>query len=155
MSFRDTTTYEARVAAAALGCGICGGTIVDPANGGDPFSAGPYQGRYWCADCWTLYYDEHPEHLADDSTKRFIRAEAQAIRKARETRGWELLHEDGGHRAYLTERGTLLLMLSPREGYGAGEFHPDDFQMLLRMLAAVDQKGVPGFTFAAAAADSF
>jgi len=80
--FRETLTYKIRVAAANLGCGICGGTIVDPVDGGDPFSGGPYQGRYWCASCWTLYYAEHPEHLADESTKKFIALEAAEIRKA-------------------------------------------------------------------------
>ncbi len=151
MSFRDSPTYKVRASAAALGCGICGGVIVDPINGGDPFSAGPYQGRYWCENDWTLYYDEHPEHLADEATRRFVRAEADQIRKSR---GWELLYEEGDHRAYLTERGTLLLKLAPREGYGAGEFHPDDFQLLLRALTEIDRKGVPGFTFTSAPADS-
>lgn len=151
MSFRDTSTYRARAAAAALGCGICGGVIVDPINGGDPFSAGPYQGRYWCDQDWTLYYDEHPEHLADEATKRYVKAEAEQIRK---NRGWELLYEEGENRVYLTERGTLLFRLSAREGYGAGEYHPDDFQMLLRALSEVDRKGISGFTFSSEPADS-
>jgi hypothetical protein len=149
MDFRDGPVYRVRASAAALGCGICGGEIVDPINGGDPFSVGPYQGRYWCADCWTLYYDEHPEHLCDEATRRFVRAEADQIRKGR---GWELLHEEGDHRAYLTERGTLLVKLAPREGYGAGEFHPDDFQVLVRILGEVDRKGIPGFTLVPAPA---
>lgn len=151
MSFRDSMTYQVRAAAATLGCGICGGPIVDPINGGDPFSFGPYAGRYWDADCWTLYYDEHPEHLADEATRRFVKAEAEQIRK---NRGWELLFEEGDNRVYLTERGTLLFKLAAREGYGAGEYHPDDFQLLLRALTEVDHKGVPGFTFTSEPADS-
>lgn len=133
-----------RADAAAQGCGICGGPIVDPENGGDPFSTGPYQGRYWCEQDWTLYYNDHPEHLADDATKRFIAAEAEEIRKSR---GWELLFEEGEHKVYLTARGTLLFRLAPRPGYGAGEYHPEDFQLLLRALTEVDQKKIDGFQF--------
>lgn len=143
--FRETSTYKVRAAAAALGCGICGGAIADPENGGDAFSAGPYAGRYWCQNCWTLYLNDHPEHLADDATKRFIAAEATEIRK---NRGWELLYEEGESRVYLTERGTILLKLAPREGYGAGEYHPEDFQLLARIFSEIDRKGIPGFTFA-------
>lgn len=144
MSFRDSPTYHARAAAAALGCGACGGAIVDPINGGDPFSGGPYQGRYLCQACWTCFYDEHPDYLADDASRRYVAAEAAAIRKSR---GWELLFEEGDHKVYLTARGTLLIKLAPREGYGAHEYHPEDFQLLLRALAEIDQKGVVGFTF--------
>lgn len=149
--FRETVTYKIRTAAASLGCGICGGAIVDPINGGDPFSGGPYIGRYWCADCHTLYYSEHPEHLADDATKRFVAAEAAEIRKGR---GWELLYEEGGNKVYLTKRGTVLLRLEPREGYGAGEYHPEDFQLLARIFTEIDRKGIAGFMFSSTPANS-
>jgi hypothetical protein len=149
--FRETPTYKVRAAAAALGCGICGGSIVDPVEGGDPFSAGPYLGRYWCSSCWTIYYSEHPEHLADDATRRLIGMEAAAIRKGR---GWELVYEEGENKVYFTERGTLLLKLAPREGYGAGEYHPEDFQLLARIFAEIDRKGFAGFTFSSVPANS-
>jgi hypothetical protein len=144
MEFRETKAYQVKAAAAAMGCGMCGGPVVDPINGGDPFSSGPYQGRYWCAECWTLYHSDHPEHLADQATVKFIAAEAAEIRKSR---GWELLFEEGENRVFLTERGTILFQWKPREGYGAGEYHPEDFQLLLRSLAEIDTKGIQGFTF--------
>lgn len=143
LDFRESATYRMRAAAAALGCGICGGLIPDPISGGEPFMSGPYQGRYWCPSCWVLYYHDHPEHLADEATKRFIAKEAEEIRRQR---GWEILFEESDNRIYLTGRGTLLFRMAPREGYGAGEYHPDDFQLLLRAIAEVERKAIPGFT---------
>lgn len=142
MAYSDSPAYAANLAAAGLGCGICGGLVRTPPSS-DPFSQGPYRGRYWCADCWTLYWDEHPHHLADSASRRYNASEATRIRKER---GWELLYEEGENRAYLTERGTLIMMLAPMEGFGLGEYHPEQFQTLLKILKAVDQKAIYGFT---------
>jgi len=135
---------EANLAAARLGCGICGGVVRQP-PASDPFSKGPYQGRYWCSDCWTLYWHDHPEHLADSATKLYVAIEAAQIRA---TRSWTILFEDGQNKAYLTERGTLVITLAPVEGFGPGEYLPDQFQILVRILREVDRKGLPGFTLA-------
>lgn len=81
----DPKEYQARVRAAKLGCGVCGAALhrrESPA--GDPFSTGGYKGRYWCSDCWTLWYDEHPEHLADDESRQYIAKEAERIRSDRQ-----------------------------------------------------------------------
>lgn len=146
MAYSDSPGYAANIAAAGLGCGICGGLIRTPPSS-DPFSQGPYRGRYWCVDCWTLYWDEHPEHLADASSRRYNAEEAAKIRK---NRGWEVLFEDGENRVYLTERGTIIILLEPKEGFGIGEYHPEQFQTLLRMIRELDQKQIYGFTLSPA-----
>lgn len=145
MAYTDSPAYAANVAAAALGCGICGAEIVLPEAHGisDPFSQGPYRGRYWCMNCWVVYWDEHPEHLADAASRRYVAEEARQIRKSR---GWELLFEEGENKVYLTERGTVIIMLEPMDGFGVGEYHPDQFQTLLRMIKELDQKKITGFT---------
>jgi hypothetical protein len=133
---------QRNMAAALLGCGLCGGAVRTP-PASDPFSTGSYAGRYWCADCWTLYWHEHPEHLADSPSRLYVAKEAQRIRCAR---GWELLFEEGDNKAFLTERGTLMIQLSPVEGFGVGEYHPDQFRVLVRALREIDRKNVPGFS---------
>ena len=142
MAYSDSPAFHANEAAAALGCGVCGGSVRMPPSS-DPFSQGPYRGRYWCADCWTVYWDEHPHHLADAASRRYVAEQAREIRK---TRGWELLFEEGENRAYLTERGTLIISLAPIEGFGLGEYHPDQFQVLLRAIHEIDKKNIHGFT---------
>lgn len=78
----DPKVFTRRIHAARRGCGGCGTKISMP-PAGDPFSAGTHKDRYWCPDCWTLYYDEHPEHLADQETRLFVSKEALKIRQAR------------------------------------------------------------------------
>lgn len=150
MAYKDSPAAAANEAAARLGCGICGGAIRLSPNASDPFSEGPYRGRYWCADCWTLYWHEHPEHLADAASKRYVSEQATRIKK---DRGWELLFEEGENRAYLTERGTLIINLMPMEGFGVGEYHPEQFQALIKALHEIDKKNIYGFTLAPAPAE--
>ncbi len=139
--------------AASFGCGICGGAIQsgrrcgmcqgqNPPPSGDPFQDGPYRGRYWCSDCWSVYWSEHPEHLADEATRQFVAQEAARIRNER---GQELLHQEGENRVYLTGRGSIIIMLQPMEGFGLWEFHPDQYQALLRAMRELDRKEIPGF----------
>jgi len=143
----DPKTYIVRVNAGKLGCPICHGAIRCPAGrapAGDPFSAGPYQGRYWCADCWTLYYDEHTEHLADADTREFVSDEAKKIRLDRLRQGAEMIYEDGENRAFLTERGTILFDLKSSVPLQPSEFDPERFAALLKAVQAVKGK-VPGY----------
>jgi hypothetical protein len=144
MAYSDSPEYAANIEAAALGCGLCGGHVQTPSKmSSDPFSQGPYRGRYWCHDCWALYWDEHPECLADSASRRYNAEEATRIRKGRH---WEILFEDGENHVYLTERGTIIILLEPKEGFGVGEYHPEQFQTLLRMIRELDQKQIYGFT---------
>jgi hypothetical protein len=144
------------VRAAQEGCGECGGPLKLPSNGipaGDPFSAGRYQGRYLCGDCWTLYYDEHPEELADQESRRFVSQEADRIRVERglSIEVPEMLFQEGDSRAHLMPNGTVRIQIARTSGIGSEEFDPARFQILVRALRAIDQKGVSGFTFLSAA----
>lgn len=140
----DPKSYIIRVNAAKMGCALCGaqGLRIPPA--GDPFSSGPYQGRYWCADCWTLYYDEHPVHLADIETRQFVSEEAKQIRLDRLRKGAELVYEDGDNRIFLTERGTLLIDLKGTVPLQPCEYDPEKFGALLRAIQGVQGK-IPGY----------
>lgn len=143
----DPKTYILRVNAGKLGCAICHGVIRVPAGrapAGDPFQAPPYQGRYWCADCWTLYYDEHPKHLTDAETREFIADEAKKIRLDRLRNGAEIIYEDGENRAFLTERGTILFDLHSAVTLQPMEFDPERLNALIKALGAVKGK-VPGY----------
>lgn len=93
-------------------------------------------------DCWVLYWNEHPGHLADERTRRFISDEAARIRHEK---GRELLHQEGETRVYLTERGSIVIMLEPVEGFGPNEFHPDQYRALVRAMRELDRKEIPGF----------
>lgn len=136
----SVAALKARDAAAKLGCAQCQGPIrVPPA--GDPFSQGPYRGRYLCADCWTLYWDEHPEDLADDASRQYVREEAKQIRLKR---GAEVLYEEGQNRVYLSNRGTLVFDIRSAVQTAENEFDPERFQLLVRAVKAVSGK-VPGY----------
>ena len=143
----DPKTYILRVNAGKLGCAICHAVLRVPAGrapAGDPFSAGPYQGRYWCADCWTLYYDEHTEHLADADTREFVSEEAKKIRLDRLRNGAEMIYQDGENRAFLTERGTILFDIPAAVVLQPMEFDPDRYNAMVKALHAVKGK-VPGY----------
>lgn len=141
----DPKVYAAKVEAAALGCAECKGSIKSPPVG-DPFSSGPYRGRYLCPDCWTLVYADHPEHLADAASVAYCKREADRIRTERAAKLGEILYQEGGSRAVLTQRGTLLLHLEGPPGYLPTEFDADRFALLLRALKEVDLKNIQGFS---------
>lgn len=139
----DPKAFILRVNSAKMGCAICKAPIrIPPA--GDPFPGGPYQGRYWCQDCWTIYYDEHPQHLADVETRQYIAEEAKAIKLARLRHGAELIYEQGENRVLLTDRGTILFDLQAGVPLQPTEYDPERFVALLRAIEAVKGK-VPGY----------
>lgn len=139
----DPKSFIIRVNAAKLGCAICKAPIrVPPA--GDPFPGGPYQGRYWCPDCWTIYYDQHPEHLADLESRQYVAEEAKAIKLARLRKGAEIIYEQGENRVLLTERGTVLFDIQSTVALQPCEFDPERFGALLKALDGIKGK-VPGY----------
>lgn len=146
--FESRESRDAAVQAAMLGCAICGGMVrVPPA--GDPFSGGPWRGRYLCQDDWTLYYSEHPEHLADQATVNYIKREAEKIKLERATKDAEILFKEGESMVFLTSSGTIAFRLEKSDSMASEEYDPARFELLVRALQAVDQAAVPGYTFAA------
>lgn len=140
----DPKSYIIRVNAAKQGCGICGTPARKLPPAGDPFSSGPYQGRYWCDDCWTLYYDEHPEHLADADTRAYVSEEAKRIRVLRLRKDAEMIYEEGENRVFLTERGTMLFDIPSSVPLQAVEFDPERFLAMMKAMEAVKGK-IPGY----------
>lgn len=149
------TAYQ-KIEVAKLGCPKCGGEIKYPPSplggvsercpAGDPFSKGEYKGRYLCSDCWIIIYSEHPEQLADQVTVAYCTREAERIKTERAAKAQEVLYQEGGSRAVLTARGTLLLHLEATPGHLATEFDPDRFALLLRALKEVDTKNIQGYS---------
>lgn len=139
--------YMAKINAARLGCGQCRAAVrIPPA--GPPFSSGPWRGRYLCADCWTLYWADHPEDLADQETYEYVTEQAREIRRKRESKiffeGAEVLYEDGQNRVFLSKRGTLLFDIRSTVEMGPQEYDPERFQSLVKAIKAVSGK-VPGY----------
>lgn len=136
--------------AAKLGCAQCGAQIRIPPSG-DPFSAGPCVGRYWCNSCWDVFYSEHPEHLADEESVEYVNRMARQVRIDRAMKESEVLFREGENVAILTSNGTLMLRLEKSSGMAGDEFDPDRFSLLMRALQAVERAAVPGYTEKAAA----
>jgi hypothetical protein len=127
-----------------VSCAQCGEKMTrDPAT--VPFQAGPYKGGFFCRECWVLYWDEHPELMADAASRQWAKMEARAIRVKRAGAGSELLFEEDGNRAYLTDRGTVLIDLKRLPFGGPDEYDGDRFRMLLKMAEAFRAKQVPGY----------
>jgi hypothetical protein len=125
----------------AVSCAQCSEKMMrDPAT--VPFQTGPYKGGFLCKECWILYWDEHPEILADASSRQWVKLEARAIRVKRAGSGAELLYEKDGNRAYLTDRGTVLIDLKRMPFGGPDEYDAARFQILLEMAKAFEAKGV-------------
>jgi hypothetical protein len=141
----DPKAYAAKVEAAKLGCAECKASVKNPPVG-DPFSSGPYRGRYLCSDCWTIVYAEHPEMLADPESVSFCKREAERIKTERAAKAGEVLYEEGPSRAVLTARGTLLLHLEVTPGHLGAEFDPDRYALLLRALKQVDTMNIVGYS---------
>lgn len=128
----------------ALLCAQCGAQMTrDPAT--VPFGSGPWKGGFLCKECWVLHWDEHPELLADAESRRWVSQEARSIRLKRVGGGAELLFEEGPHRAYLTERGTVIVDIARLPFGGPDEYDPDRFATLLRVAQALRDKKVPGY----------
>lgn len=124
-----------------VSCIQCGEKMTrDPAT--VPFQTGPYKGGFLCTECWVLYWDEHPEILADAASRQWVKAQARAILIKRAGAGSELLFEEDGNRAYLTDRGTVLIDLKRMPFGGPDEYDASRFQMLLKMAKAFEAKGV-------------
>jgi len=130
----DPKAYMARVFAARLGCGICKGRVRETPTG-DPFSKGPYVGRYWCTDCWTLYWDEHPDHLADDESRKYVRREATIIKLKR---GSQVLFEQGDDRVFRTAKGTIVFDFRTSKELAPNEFDSARMAVLLQALKAIE-----------------
>jgi len=138
------------VHAAKHGCGKCQAPIpwfkagLPPAGG--PFLSGQFKDRFWCNSCWTLYWDAHPEDLADEASRDVIAQEAAAIRMSRNSE--TLYNDDDGSRVFLTDRGTVVLSLALSPGCAPNEFDAARFQTLLRALQALDASRIQGFSMA-------
>lgn len=142
----DPRAYMTRIFAARMGCAQCGAAVrVPPA--GDPFSEGPYRGRYWCAECWTLYWDEHPDHLADQESRQYVAEEAKQIRLKR---GAQVLFEEGQSRVYLSKNGRLIFDIRSAREHAHNEYDVERFKALARAVKAIEGK-VPGYELAAGA----
>jgi len=126
----------AYVMAAKKGCAQCCGRLrIPPA--GPPFSGGPNVGRYLCADCWTLYYTEHTEHLADEDTKKFIAEEARKIFLRRQA---SVLYEDGPNKVYMSARGTMVFETHMDGNLAPLEFDARKLAWFMKAIAALQAK---------------
>jgi hypothetical protein len=129
----DAKAFMTRLQAARLGCGMCSAAVrVPPA--GEPFSSGPFIGRYWCGDCWTLYWDDHPDHLADEESRTYVREDAKRIRVRR---GSKVLYEEGESRVYRTSKGTYVFDLRTGKDLAQNEVDAAGLEILIRALKVV------------------
>lgn len=136
VSKEEAKAFMVRLQAARLGCGLCAGAVrVPPA--GDPFSKGPYIGRYWCMDCWTLYWDEHPEHLADEESRVYVREQAKRIRVRR---GSKMVYENGNDRVFVTSKGTLFLDFRTSGTLAPNEYDSARLEVLKKALEAIGKQ---------------
>lgn len=140
----DPSVLKEACQAAALGCALCEGPIRLP-PAGPPFSGGPNQGRYFCDDCWTLYYADHPEHLADRATVDWVRKKSDEIRLRRAKAKGEILFDDGDTKAILTDRGTIVLEVTSHAGLASHEYDPDRFLRLARAIQGVHEARLENF----------
>lgn len=120
-------------------CAQCGAhTTRNP--GTTPFSTGQYKGGFFCRECWTLYWDEHPELLGDAKSRAMVAEEARRIRLKRAGDGSKLLFEGDGNRAFLTPRGTVIIDLKRLPFGGPDEFDEDRLKALGTLLEAVQAR---------------
>lgn len=139
---RESRDYACRCA--MLGCALCQGPIRMP-PAGDPFSWGKWAGRYFCDDCWNIHYSEHPNELADNASREYVKKRAEKI-KAERASNPEVLFKEGESVVILTQRGTLAFRLERSEGMEIEEFDPARFGLLVRAFQAVSAADVPGYS---------
>ena len=108
-----------------------------------PFKGGPHQGGFLCRECWILEWAENPDIAADTPTRQWFADEARRIRMRR-AGGASTLYQDGVNKAYLTQRGTVLIDIARAPFGGPDEYDPARFQTLMRLFKVVAEK-VPGF----------
>lgn len=146
---REQQDRDRAISAAKKGCAKCCGPVNSwqgAVPGGEPFKSGPYKNRYWCRDCWFLYWHNHPADLADEETREWV-AEQAAV--ARLKKGGEVLMKDEeGAQVFLTDRGTVLISIANSPACTPNEFDAARFSTLLRVLQAIDTQNVPGFSLA-------
>lgn len=145
---REQEERNYTIQAARKGCGKCSAPIPWFTSGqppaGEPFKSGQYKGRFWCADCWTLYWDTHQEDLADQASRDYVVQESAAIRLKKNSE--MLYNDDDGSQVFLTERGTVVLNLAMSPGCAPNEFDAARFQILIRALQALETSGIMGFS---------
>jgi hypothetical protein len=93
-------------------------------------------------DCWTLYWDEHPEHLADDDSKKYVAEQARVIRLRKQA---SVLYQEEQCRVYVSARGTLIFELAADQEHPPHEFDAERFLMLLQAMESIQGKLPSGF----------
>ncbi len=127
-----------------ISCAQCGAKTKRSSTA-RPFQDGPFKGGFLCGECWILFWDDHPEVLADAKSRQWAAREARAIRVKRAGAGSELIFDEDGNRAYLTPRGTILIDLKRLPFGGPDEYNPERFKILSRMFEAAGRKGILGY----------
>lgn len=140
----DAAEYRFKCEAAREGCALCKAPIRNPPVG-PPFSSGPNRGRYFCMDCWTIYWSEHPGDLADPESVAYCKQEAEDIKLRRIVSSGELIFSEGDSRVVLTPRGLIAIHLEKKPGHSMGEYGPERFGLLLRAIQAVADKNIVGY----------
>jgi hypothetical protein len=88
-------------------------------------------------DCWTLYWDEHPEHLADEESRVYVREQAKRIRVRR---GSKLVYENGNDRVFVTSKGTLFFDFRTSGSLAPNEYDPARLEVLKKALEAIGKQ---------------
>ncbi len=134
-------SLRGNIEAARIGCAKCGAEIKVPPSG-DPFQNGPWRGRYICPECWTLWWAEHPEELADETSRRYVLQEAKrilALRSAVDT-----LFDENGTSVHVTGKGTFIIRIRCADGANPEEYDPERLRSLIKAIRAITEK-IPGY----------
>ena len=94
-------------------------------------------------ECWTLYWTDHPEDLADDDSRKYNHKEAELIRRRRTGK---LIFEENNNRVFVTDQGLLRIDFEPLEGDTSGnDYDPSRFALLMRAMKVIERRRLPGF----------
>lgn len=127
------------IMAAKKGCGQCLGRLrIPPAA--PPFSQGPNVGRYLCSDCWTLSWDEHPENLADQESRRYVAEDAARIRLRRKA---SVLFQEGLSTVYKSSRGTIVFDIRSKSELAPNEYDAEKLAILVKAVNEISGKREP------------
>lgn len=118
-------------------CVSCNEELRKLRPGSKPFKDGPYKGGYVCTDCYILSLDE------DSKAQASVRLEANKIRAKRAQWRKELLFDDPDGKAWLTDRGTILLEIKKLSFGAPEEFDAARFQVFVRAFKEIAKK-MPG-----------